>query len=226
MKIDARTVEILKNFNSINPSIVIEEGNLVRTMAPSSTIFAQAKVPYEFPTKSAIYDLKTFLGLLSLNDEPEVDFSDEKYITISGKGNEVRFGKAEPRLISSAIVAPPEGKTIKLKSKDVQFDLPHSIVEAVMKALAILQYEEIVFSGSDGKLKMSATIAERSTDANYYSAELGETDANFLVVVDAKKFRLLPRDYKVTISKSGFVHLISDDEIEYWLAISKKSKFD
>ena len=54
MKISTNTVNILKNFAKINPSIFIQEGNTLKTMSPSKTIMAKATVDTEFPKRFAI----------------------------------------------------------------------------------------------------------------------------------------------------------------------------
>lgn len=221
MKLDEKTVEILRNFQSINPSIILEEGDIIRTMTPTKTIFAQAKIDQEITTESAVYDLSKFLGLLTLNKEPEIDFDNEDHITIKGDKNTIKFRKANPTLIA----APPKGKSIKMKSKDVVFNLPYDIVKDVIKAMSIMGFAEIIFAGKDGKLSIMTTVSGRD-DADYYSAEIGETDKNFVVIVDADKFKLLPRDYEVVLSSQGLVYLKSDDGIEYWLSTSKNSKFE
>lgn len=218
MILSERTISILKNFMTINGSIILEEGNVIRTMTPTKTIFAQAKIDEEIPVESAIYDLSKFMGLLSLNKNNDVDFSHDNHIIISGDRNKIKFGKANPALIA----APPKGKQIKLKTADVVFDLSFAVVEEVKKAMGILDYEEVVFAGEDGKLLMMAG----KDDSDYYSVEIGETDQTFVVVIDSDKFKLLSRDYHATISKQGVIHLKSDDEIEYWLTISKDSRFE
>ena len=171
MKFDDRTIEILRNFQSINPSIILEEGNIIRTMTATKTIFAQAKIDQEITSESGIYDLSKFLGLLSLNNDPEIDFDNEDHIIIAGDRNTIKFRKAN----SALIAAPPKGKSIKLKSQDVVFNLPYDVVKDVTKAMSILGFEEIIFTGRDGKLSIMTTISGRD-DADYYSAEIGETD--------------------------------------------------
>ena len=44
MKITTNTLNILKNFSKINPSILIQEGNTLRTISPNKTIMAKANV--------------------------------------------------------------------------------------------------------------------------------------------------------------------------------------
>lgn len=41
MKLSARTINILKNFSTINPSIVLKPGNTVTTISTNKTIMAR-----------------------------------------------------------------------------------------------------------------------------------------------------------------------------------------
>ena len=75
------TVEILKNFSTINQSILIHEGNQLATMATTKNIFASAVVEDVFPRDFAIYNLPEFLSVLSLFSEPKIEYG-ENDITI------------------------------------------------------------------------------------------------------------------------------------------------
>ena len=61
MKISKSTMDVLKNFSEINQSIVIKEGNQVRTISALKNILAKASVGENFPKDFAIYDLPTFI---------------------------------------------------------------------------------------------------------------------------------------------------------------------
>ena len=57
--ITPRTVEILKNFCTINKSIVIKPGNQIATLSINKNILAIADVEETFDSEIAIYDLGT-----------------------------------------------------------------------------------------------------------------------------------------------------------------------
>ena len=71
MKLDTKTVNVLKNFSTINPSILFKEGCILDTMAPNKGIIAKAVVPSNFPKRFAIYNLSKFLGCMSLINDPD-----------------------------------------------------------------------------------------------------------------------------------------------------------
>ena len=95
------TIEVLKNFCSINKSIVIKPGNQVSTLSINKNILAIANVEEQFDTQISIYDLGVFLGGLSLFEAPQIDTTQKNYITVSderGK-SKTRYFYADPDVI-------------------------------------------------------------------------------------------------------------------------------
>ena len=74
MKLSDNTLTILKNFAGINNSILVKEGNRLRTISVAKNILAEADITEEFPRDFAIYDLNQFLNGLSLHQDPDLDF--------------------------------------------------------------------------------------------------------------------------------------------------------
>ena len=71
--ITPRTVEILKNFCTINKSIVIKPGNQIATLSINKNILAIADVEETFDSEIAIYDLGMFINGLTLLDQPKIN---------------------------------------------------------------------------------------------------------------------------------------------------------
>ena len=86
MKLSNKTLEVLKNFSNINQNILIEEGNVLRTISTMKNILGRATIEESFPKEFGIYDLNEFLGVLSLTKDSEIELDNESYLTInSGK---------------------------------------------------------------------------------------------------------------------------------------------
>ena len=49
MKLSDKTVNILKNFSSINQSILFKEGNKLRTISVMKNILAEAEIDEDIP---------------------------------------------------------------------------------------------------------------------------------------------------------------------------------
>ena len=90
MKLNQKTVSLLKNFATINPSIVFEEGSRIRTISEIKNVLAEANILESIPKTFGIHELNQFLGVISMFDEPVLDIQD-KYVNVSGEGSKQRF---------------------------------------------------------------------------------------------------------------------------------------
>ena len=62
MKLSDSTLTVLKNFAGINNSILVKEGNQLRTISVMKNILAEAEIPEAFPRQFGSYDLNQFLN--------------------------------------------------------------------------------------------------------------------------------------------------------------------
>ena len=63
-----RTLDVLKNFSTINSNILVRPGNVINTISPIKNVMAEATVEENFDTEFGIWDLGKFLGTISLFD--------------------------------------------------------------------------------------------------------------------------------------------------------------
>lgn len=215
MKISAETVSVLKNFAKINPSIVIAEGNVVKTVSPSKTIMAKATLETKFTNKFAIYNLDRFLSTISLFNDPSMKFKD-RYVEISDEHKTSNYTYAD----ESTIITPP-AKEIVLPSVEIQFQLKHSDLKDVEKAAGVLGLPEIAVVGDGSKIMLQA-IDSKVPSGDTYSVVLGETDKEFRAIFKSENIKIIPGDYSVSISAKG-VALFKGENIEYWIAVEKSS---
>lgn len=217
MKIDTNTVNVLKNFAKINPSIVVQEGNVLKTISPTKTIMAKAKVNTDFPQRFAIYNLDQFIALLSTFTDPNLKFQ-EKSVHISEENRNGHFTYADESTVSK----PPE-REISLPTVDVEFHLTNSDLRDVEKAAGILSLPEIAVIGDGESIKLQATDSKNPT-SNDYSIVIGTTDKVFKAVFKAENIKIIPGDYDVTISSRGISKFINND-VEYFIAVESNSTF-
>ena len=85
MQVSNETIEVLKNFAGINPNIVISPGQKLKTISEAKNIMAEADITEDFPQEFGIYDLNEFLSVLSLVDNPQLDF-DENFVKVTNGG--------------------------------------------------------------------------------------------------------------------------------------------
>ena len=138
MKLSDNALAILKNFAGINNSILVKQGNKLRTISVAKNILAEAEIKEEFPRDFAIYDLNQFLNGLTLHQDPDLDFQQESYLSIKEGKRRVKYFFADPNVI----VAPPE-KEIQLPTQDVCFQMDSVTLEKLVKAAAVYQLPDL-----------------------------------------------------------------------------------
>jgi hypothetical protein len=218
MKLDTRTTQILKNFASINPSIMFKPGNRLATISAGKTVMARANITQEIPSPFAIYDLSRFLGTISLFTDPELNV-DEKYMTIAQGKRKINYTFTEPSLI----VTPPD-KEIKLPDPEVSFSISGDELSEVMKALSVLSLPEIAVVGDGTDISVQA-IDSKNPSGDTYSVNVGSTTATFKMIIRAENLKLLPGDYNVEISSKGLSRFSTTD-IEYFIAVESNSTYE
>lgn len=217
MKINNETVEVLKNFSLINPSILIKEGKVLETISSTKTIKATATTPTVWPQRFAIYNLAQFIGALSVYESPELTFFDS-FLTISE-------GTRKSKIVYSdedTIIKVPE-KTLKLPSVDVSVTVTDAQLKDIFKGLAILGVPEIVFTGNGEGVSLVATDTKNPTSC-LHSVEVGETTKTFKAIFKVENLKLLPGDYTVEICSKG-ISRWHNDQVEYFIAVEKDSTF-
>lgn len=210
MKLSDRTIQILKNFATINQSILVKPGNVLKTVTPLKTILAQATVSETFDQEFVIYNLSRFLGTLSLFSDPELTFG-EKYVTISSGKQRVNYTYAD----ASMVVTPPS-KNINFPTPDVEFTLTSDQLSTISKAGAVLEMPEIAIVGEDGTISIRAIDSKNST-ADVFSLDVGECDTDFKVIFRPENIKLIPAEYKVSLTSVGISQFEADNLI-YWIA--------
>jgi hypothetical protein len=213
MKLSNRTVEILKNYSDINMSLFIEPGNILRTVSPSKTILASATVEEEFDNGFGIYDLKEFLGALSLIENPEVNLGDRS-LTISSASSSLQYQYAAKELI----VTPP-AKDLPVPDSNVSFVLLREALKKVMNAARTLSLPNVVVKAGDGKISLQASDV-KNTLGNVYneivSEEYGGPETESVFSVD--NMRLMMLNYKVTIGDRYGSFVSEDSSVNYFIA--------
>ena len=77
MKLSDQTISILKNYSTINESLLFTEGNRLRTNAKNKSLLASAKIEETIPVKFAIYNLNQFLSAMTMFGQADLDFTEK-----------------------------------------------------------------------------------------------------------------------------------------------------
>jgi len=214
MKLSDKTIQILKNFATINQSILVRPGNVLKTITPLKTILAQATVTENFEQEFAIYELPRFLGTISLFSDPEFTFQ-EKYVTISSGKQRVNYTYAD----ASMIMTPPS-KEISFPNTEVEFTITADQLSTISKAGSVLQMPEIAVVGEDGLISIRA-IDSKNSSADVFSLDVGECDKDFKVIFRPENLKLITSDYKVSLTTAGICRFESEN-LTYWVTTESK----
>lgn len=221
-----KTMNVLKNFYTINSSLCFAPGNILRTMSPTKTVIAQAVVDMEFPSEFCIYDLARFMSTLGLFEEPSIEVR-EKYLTISDKTSKVDYICAA----KSLIVVPPEKNLEMPKKVNCHFTLTNANMAQLIKAMSILGLPEVAVVGKDGVLMLQGVDIEGKIQDSY-SLTIGEANGEYKAIFKTDNLKLIADDYEVKIAVVGnsdktrpVAHFVSkNEEVQYWVAVNKDSQ--
>jgi hypothetical protein len=220
MKLSDKTLTLLKNFSSINQSILFKEGNNLRTISVMKNILAEATIEEELPKDFGIYDLNQFLNGLNLHNNAELDFQNDGYVVIKEGKSRSKYFFADPNVI----ITPPE-KDIVLPSEDVCFLLDTKELDKLLKAAAVYQLPDLSVVGESGVVKLVVRDKKNDT-SNDFSVVVGETDETFSFNFKVENIKILPGSYEVVISRkllSRFKNTSFD--VTYHIALEPDSTF-
>ena len=220
MKLSDSTLSLLKNFSSINQSILFKEGSKLRTISVMKNILAEATINEEFARDFGIYDLNQFLNGLSLHQKPELDFANDGYVVIKEGRSRSKYFFADP----SVIVTPPD-KEISLPSEDVCFELTTNVLEKLLKAAAVYQLPDISAVGEAGVVKLVVRDKKNDT-SNAHEEVVGETDETFNFNFKVENIKILPGTYDVVVSQKLLSRFTSKNhDLTYYIALEPDSTF-
>ena len=220
MKLSDNTLSVLKNFSTINQSILFKQGTKLRTISVMKNILAEVKLKEELPKDFGIYDLNQFLNGMGLHHNPELDFNNEGYVVIKEGKMRSKYFFADPQVI----VTPPD-KPIELPSEYVSFTLSTEELDKLLKAAAIYQLQDLSVIGGEGVVKILVRDKKNDT-SNDFSIVVGETDSTFSFNFKVENIKILPGTYDVVVSKKLLSRFISkNQDLTYYIALEPDSTF-
>lgn len=220
MYLTAETVSILKNFSSINQSLLIKPGKRLRSMSVMKNVLVESEITEEFDRQVAIYDMSQFLNCLSLIPGAEINLMDD-YIKITDGTNSIDYRYADP----SVITAPPE-KELTLPSEDVCVVLTEDQLDRARKSSAVLQIPDVSLIGDGEKIYLTVRD-KKNSGSNSYNIEVGEADSVFQFNLKVENLKMVASDYDVIISAKGMAKFTSHSRsLTYYVAIEPDSTYE
>ena len=220
MKLTNETINVLKNFSTINQNLVIKEGSNISTMSAMKNIIAKATVEEKFVKEFAIYDLNEFLSALSLFSNPNLDFNDD-YVVITedgSSGKSLKYWYSDPSVVTSPT------KEVTMPSTEIKFNLSSDTLSEVTKAAAVIGVPDMVLES--GELRVTD---KKNDTANSYSTQVidnDDTTENYKFWFKVENLKLLPGSYDVQVSEKKISYFKNSNlDIEYFIALEPESSY-
>jgi len=220
MNLSSETLSVLKNFSAINSNVVIRPGQTLKTMSEAKNIMASATVSESFPDEFGIYDLNEFLSVVSMFENPTLDFdSSMKFVSIVDGKRSVKYFFSDTSILTTP------SKDITMPPCELKFNLSADDLSALRKAASALGVSDVVVS--EGK----ATVTDvKDNTSNSFSIDLDvvqNPSESYSFVFNINNFKLLNGDYEVAVSSKLISHFKNQGvEVEYYIALEKSSTFD
>ena len=198
MKISNLTLEVLKNFASINQNIVVRAGQPVKTIAQAKNVLAQFDAPEDFPVDFGIYDLNEFLAAVNLIEDAELEFT-SKNVVVKNATSQISYTFSSPEILTTA----PE-KAVEMPSSDVVVTISESDLAQVRRVASVFGHTELAVVGDKNGAKLSVLDTTNAT-ANTFETTLSDVKSDldeYSFVVNIPNLKLISGDYEVTFSKA------------------------
>ena len=215
MKLSKSTLELLKNYATINTNLLVKSGSSLATVSASKSILAKGTIEESFPQEFAIYDLNQFLSLVTMSEDTEIDFSEDQLTCISDAGR-FKFYYAEP----SIIVAAPE-KEIEIDAF-YQFNITKEQINTIYRAASVISAPTLsVVASGDGVV---LSVGDPNTPkSNSFTTDIGQANVQFDARLGIENLKVIPDDYEVTVSQKK-VFKFSNSRLTYFLALEPSSQ--
>jgi hypothetical protein len=215
-------MQVLKNFATINPNIVIEQGNVIRTLSEGKNIFGKAIVDLDFPVKFGIYDLNEFLNVLGLVDEHSLTFNDKNVVVNDNVGlSKVKYFFTDTDYLTTS------NKDIAMPSTEVKFNLTNDTLNKLKRAASALGHDVVSIRPNNGAISLTVFDKDNPTSNSFTIDVDGSYEgSDFDFIITISNLKLIPKDYQVEISSKLISHFINkESNVEYWVALEKSSKY-
>tara|TARA_R110000796_G_scaffold48881_2_gene116975 strand:+ start:2537 stop:3211 length:675 start_codon:yes stop_codon:yes gene_type:complete len=222
MELTEKTMQVLKNYATINPNIVITEGNVIKTVSEAKNVLSSVELDVTFPKTFGIYELSEFLSVLSLVDSPRLKFEDSYVLVTDSAGrSRIKYFYSDIEMLTTP------SKDIIMPETEVKFTLDSATLSSIKRAASVLGHTEMSVTATDGVVSLSV-IDNNDRTSNVYSIDVDGVFAEekFNFIFNISNLKMIDGDYEVGISKKLISHFVNKDNgIEYWCALEKSSTY-
>lgn len=211
-----KTLDVLKNFSTINSSIVFRQGSTVRTISNAENILAKFTGEEVFPSDFAIYDLSQFLSGISLFNDPQLEFTSTDFVNIRGGRQSAKYYFSDPEI---TLKSAPE-KNVKFPGGDITFSLSNEDRFKLFKAASVYGLPDLTIDTTKEKIKLILRDKESDTSNTYEQVVEGSYDGQHQLDIKVENIRLVEGDYSVKVSSQLISEWTNqDDDLTYYIAL-------
>ena len=222
MELNDKTLAVLKNYATINPNVVINEGNVLKTISEAKNVLSSAELDDTFPKTFGIYDLNEFLNVLSLVDAPNLKFEDNYVLVSDGSGRtRIKYFYSDIDMLTVP------SKDIIMPEAEVSFSFDRETLSRVKRAASVLGHTELSVSVINNVLSLSV-VDQNDKTSNVFSIDVDGTykNENFNYVFNISNLKMIDDDYRVDIPSKLISHFVNEQSgIQYWVALEKTSTY-
>lgn len=219
MKLSDNMMNTMKNFYSINQSLVLRRGKIQRSMSSDKAVLVEAEFDDEIPNEFGIYDLNIFLGNITTMNSPDLSFT-ETSVKMNDGEVELVYYSCSPNLI----VSPPD-KELVMKKIDVEFSLTSKLLEKLLKLAMMNNFPNLSIIGKNGKLNANChDIKNDTSNSLRTSLSLGDYNgSDFIATFKVENIKVISDDYNIEVTLAGFAKFTSKNrKLKYFIALESK----
>lgn len=217
MKLSENTLSVLKNFATINTSIILKPGRKQRIYDSSSkAVLGEVILEENIPCEFGIYDLNRFIGLVTTLENPNLTFVENEHVIVDDDELYFKYHKCHANLIVPA----PE-KDLKMDKIIANFTLKNAMLQKLVKVATMNNLPHISLVGKEGGLYFK--IHDRSVDtSDEGSIRLGDyAGDDFIASFKRENLKILPDDYTVEVGAFAKFENTAGN-LKYWIAVDSK----
>lgn len=225
MKISNKTLSLLQSFAQISSNLLVKPGKKLATRNAVNSIQARAVVDETFPQQFAIYDLNQLLSLISVSQNPDIEFGEKSLTIRSENGGQIEYFYADESLVTAPNENPPQLEDV------YTFKLTASDIQTIIKTASIVSATMLNIVSEKGKVTLTINDPKHIT-SHSYKKPLGDSGVSFNVKMAIDSFKVVADEYNVrvahAVAKTGKVLVFffesTSSDLTYLIAADSTSK--
>ncbi len=198
MKISKTTIEIMKNFTTINNSLWVNEPQCLKTLSIAENIIGIYDTEETF-SEFQLYNSMPFMSIVSLFDTKDIEFEfGENAVVIKSAGTQVTIVYDDPDIIPKLGNLKDSSVYKKFTEFDATFELSSDSIQKLQKTANILGLPDMSVKMKDGKGLIKITDQENPDSNTMKLAVKGEGTCDVSMMV--KNLQIVSGDYTVSVS--------------------------